>query len=356
MTSSSNEIRLAITGMGLVTPVGHDVASACAALRADISRLRELDEFPENVYLRLDSDKIDAVGGRAAGITDGHLGLGRFARLAAPAFKQAWETARSRPEDARNTGLLLALPPKDRLDRDERLETFLPKRLRQRTGIDLNAFPPVHYIYDGNVSAIAALSGAAAALSSRKATRVLIGCVDSLIEPATLIWLSESKQLKTKDRKDGLLPGEAAAFLLVETVEEAVRRKAKILSVVSGISIGQDSEKGTRGAGLTEVIQKSLATLQDGAEVGLVICDLNGQRARATEWGYARTRAFQGKHIDPGLWHPADCIGDTGAASGGLSIIQATVALQKEYAKTDNVLVWSSGEGGRRAAALVSKG
>ena len=53
------------------------------------------------------------------------------------------------------------------------------------------------------------------------------------------------------------------------------------------------------------------------------------------------------------MWHPADCIGETGAASLPGMLAVALVAARKGYAAGDPVLVHSGNDDGRRAAIVV---
>jgi 3-oxoacyl-[acyl-carrier-protein] synthase-1 len=86
----------------------------------------------------------------------------------------------------------------------------------------------------------------------------------------------------------------------------------------------------------------------------LTVCDLNGDRYRAVEWAMASMRAFSDLHGDEPLWHPADCVGDPGAAAGALSVVWATAALVKGYAPLPQVLVWGASDGALRGAALLA--
>jgi 3-oxoacyl-[acyl-carrier-protein] synthase-1 len=93
----------------------------------------------------------------------------------------------------------------------------------------------------------------------------------------------------------------------------------------------------------------------------LFICDLNGDRYRALEWGlvYGRALGDLRWRYDLAtcgqLWHPADCVGDTGAASGILNCIWGVEALRKGYALVDHILVWGASESRLRAAAILAK-
>ncbi|HYO51812.1 hypothetical protein [Archangium sp.] len=113
----------------------------------------------------------------------------------------------------------------------------------------------------------------------------------------------------------------------------------------SGVSIG---------SGLTLAVRQVLAGLGPEQKADWVICDLNGESYRATEWVYAYLRTGK-RHRDPlALWHPSDCYGDVGAASGAIQIGIALSAFRRRYARGPHPLVWASSDDGLRGAALLS--
>jgi 3-oxoacyl-[acyl-carrier-protein] synthase-1 len=56
------------------------------------------------------------------------------------------------------------------------------------------------------------------------------------------------------------------------------------------------------------------------------------------------------------LWHPAECIGETGAVSGISMIALAEAACRKSYARGHAVLAHWSNDNGLRAAATLHYG
>ena len=52
-------------------------------------------------------------------------------------------------------------------------------------------------------------------------------------------------------------------------------------------------------------------------------------------------------------WNPADCIGDTGAASGAIMLAWAAWALRKGYTGVGNALVWGASDEGAREAVML---
>src|SRR5206468_531406 len=97
----------------------------------------------------------------------------------------------------------------------------------------------------------------------------------------------------------------------------------------------------------------SLANKEKRPDV--VLCDLNGESYRATEWSYATAKAFRDGQPVPPVVHPADCIGDVGAAIGGILVGLAAFSMKKRLAPWQAVLVWCSSDNGERAACAVVK-
>ena len=108
------------------------------------------------------------------------------------------------------------------------------------------------------------------------------------------------------------------------------------------------------GQGLTSALQKALTVstpLPKPAD--WTICDLNGESFRSKEWVYAYLRTGR-KHRDPlEIWHPADCYGDVGAASGTVLAGIAIAAWQRNYARGQQALVWTSSDDEYRSAVLL---
>jgi 3-oxoacyl-[acyl-carrier-protein] synthase-1 len=79
---------------------------------------------------------------------------------------------------------------------------------------------------------------------------------------------------------------------------------------------------------------------------------MNGEPYRADEFGFAAVRVKESFMAASDFVAPADCWGDVGAASMPLSVILATIAGWKSYAKGPHAFVWASSESGERGASL----
>src|SRR5206468_12400485 len=89
------------------------------------------------------------------------------------------------------------------------------------------------------------------------------------------------------------------------------------------------AEEPSPSMGLSQAIQNTLNQLIDrGAGTRLVVADLNGEVYRAREFGTTAARVLSAVG-QWSLWHPADCVGDTGAAAFTLSACLGVRALAK---------------------------
>ncbi len=350
--------RLAITGLGLVTSVGHDVVTACGALRCGMTR-------PWPVEYEVPADEGNAntllTAHPLRGVTDGFQGIGRHLRLGGHAVEDLLYDAGLKAEGHRfwqGTGLYVGLTRtrNEEIDfYDEILEESLAEELAEQTGI---AIPEARrrIVFQGNAAVLGALHEASLALEQGLMERALIVGVDSLLESDTLQLLAAERRLKTNETPRGLMPGEGAGAFLVEPWGAAQRRKARILCTVEGVAVGREPASrasGARSAGiaLSEVIAKVVAP---GAGIGAIYGDLNGEDARADEWGHTLVR-LSGSHrlASASQRWPAASLGDTGAASGAISVVAGAHALSRGYSG-GHVLIWSSADTGEVAAAHLA--
>jgi 3-oxoacyl-[acyl-carrier-protein] synthase-1 len=346
-----------VTGIGMTTPVGLTAAQSCAAVRAGISALTELeyfvvekDGFPEG-FLTACS---------VTGLTDGHLGLGRWTRLATSALADLSAAARLSAADLATSALFLALPSPTRRGVDRRIADVLPGRiarwmdapgLEQRTRVYL----------DGHAAGASATRDGLAELRAGTIARAIVCGVDSLIEPETLRFLVEKRRLRTPEQADGLLAGEGAACFLIEQSEAARSRGVRPLARVEAAGTAVEpvtiwADEPSAATGLSDAVNACLAQLPDrGAATRLVIADLNGESYRAKEFGNVAARVLSAIPVSWALWHPTDCVGDTGAAAFVISACVGVQALAKGYARSDTVLLLGSSDDGLRGAVALRR-
>lgn len=340
---------IGVTGVGLVTPVGHDSVSAPAAIRAGISRFKKVKDF-------VGGKGAGAVAGVAYGLTDDRSGSDRLLAMAVPAVQEALSTAEAycRELDAASMRVVLSLSPPDR----PRYEEFEGDDLATLLELAELHVPmqAVEIVRDGHAGGMVALARAAELLRLPGVTSCLIVAVDSLAEYPAMKWLDEAGRLKTDTRGEGFIPGESAAALVIERASDANARGAEILAELAGAACTREeagifSRKPLFADGLAKVIKETLSSV--GGRVDGIVCDLNGEYYRMKEWALASTKLFGDAPGVPELWHPAENIGDIGAASALVHTAMAVAGGRKGYFPGPSVLVWASSDAGMRGSVVV---
>ena len=74
------------------------------------------------------------------------------------------------------------------------------------------------------------------------------------------------------------------------------------------------------------------------------------------EAALAVTRLIRDPMSEAELWHPADCVGEIGAAAGPLAVTLAATACAKGYAAATRILCHLSNDSAERSAAFFSYG
>ncbi len=339
--------QVAITGIGLVCPVGLTGQAAVAALRAGICRFSELEGF----IIQVDEGEYAPVTGAVVPkITCRCLGVKRLTSMLQHALAEAESDAQ--PRAGARVEVFLGTAGERPAGRITTFNGPLQQAVIETLGSRVQ-LQRIWTFQDGRAAALRAMRMALGRLSAGHLDIAVAGGVDSWVLPRSLHWLKETGRLREYPRKTGILPGEAAGFLVLERMEDARSRQAKIYARLRSAA-GRHEEKSYAEPLIAHALSESLREVWKGVTIPhvLVISDLNGERYRALEWGNAMVRAFR-NYQTLQHWHPAEYIGDTGAASGAVSAAWAAVALQKKYARTPAVVVWGASDEGAREALLI---
>ena len=350
---------LAITSIGMMTSVGRDAVTACASIRAGLTRPDEVEYFEA---VDAEEQTVEpALGHPIRGYTDGFFLMARWLRMAEGCLQDMHTTGRlPEADDAafwQHTGLMAVLPPgqTERFgtqDDEPQLlrEAFLP-RLRAVAEFPFRESEAVTVAHAGTAFAV---RQAAQYIAEGRLQRMVILAVDSYLDPLTLAWLSEQNRMKSATNPAGLSPGEAAACVLVESENSCRQRGAQPLARITGMATGREEhhwghEEINAGVGLAQAWAEAFQ--QGGAATpfaGEVITDLNGETWRAYELGCAQMRLQEvlGPAPDVNYLCPAVSLGDTGAASGAVGLCLAVHAFQRGYARGTHAFVLSSSDAG----------
>jgi 3-oxoacyl-[acyl-carrier-protein] synthase I len=344
-----------IVGAGMVAPVGVTAQTAAAALRAGLSRVRETSlrdsqfeplvaGFLEDEYLPPLSAELRDV---MKGMTARHL---RLVRLAAAALQEAAAGSDS------PLPLILALPESHPWG-DPVGAAFL-KHLAAQSHVKLDVAAS-KVLRQGRAGGLLAVQHAMELLTARKAQQVLVGGVDTYLDPMLLANLDVQGRLNTRERlTDGFIPGEGAAFLLLSRGREAAPQARLPLAQIVAVGTGQEpghlySVEPYQGEGLAQAFHQLFEHLPVRfPKVRTAYAGLNGENFWAKEWGVAYLRHTQ--RFEPGLRleHPAEYTGDMGAALGPAMLVSAAVGLQRGY-RQGPCLVWCSSDREQRAAVVL---
>ena len=339
---------LAITGVGMVTPVGLSALVCLHSVRSGVTRLT-VQPYPDRI-------KEWVVGGSVLTWTP-YVRERRLRALAELAFAEAWEQACAGGDPARlgTTAVLLGAPEAVRPG-----YRFPPAGADLRgwlAGLGLPSPGPVEVFQAGHCSAQVALARAGRLLDAGEVRACVLGVADTQLQIRVTRWHEDFYRLKCAYMTDGLMPGEASCFLVVEKELSARERGAPVLARI--LSVASDRETATvltdqpnTAKGLTDAVRAALLDAGVAAkDLDAVWCDLNGESYRAREWAFTEVRIGLQTYTE--LMHPADCHGDLGAASDANLLGLAALAQATGWANGRPLLVFAGSEGGTRAATVV---
>lgn len=334
---------IAILHSGVVCSVGLSTSTTCAAIRAAVSN------FSDTKYADLDGEPIL---GASITFEKRWRGRQRLLHMLSQAVGECLEAAGSRQTDA--LPLLLCVAERQRPGRAAGLDDMLGEleaALRLR-------FDPARsaVIAEGRASVALALAQARTLLQAGRAQAVLIAAVDSLLVGRGLPVYERQQRLLTSLNSNGFIPGEAASAVLIGLPATAADEGAL---VCTGIGLAQEpapieSGEPMRGDGLTRAVKVALA--EAGCELGDLdyrLTDINGEQYYFKEASLALCRVLRQRKERHYLTHPADCVGEVGAAIGPLMLALALESGRKAYGHGPNLLMHCGSDAGLRSALVL---
>lgn len=371
-----------IAAHSMVTSLGGDAATSCAAARAGLIRTQVIEGL--RYVSSTDGDPAPVIVHAAPVITRGFEGTARLGRLLTAALTDLIPTLPDALTSGSPVGFYLALPSPNRtLTGTELIANAEARAAHAERAADLEGqavdlsfaqrlladaaaqagfagTPDLRHVsLDGHAGAAQCISVAVDDLARNRVALAIVAGVDSLLDDATLEWLNGTGRLKLADMPVGLRPGEACAILALAHPRQA----AAVTGTFELVQVGVAAEARSLLSGATSV-GVALAGLLDGvaepagwcdAPSAWLVCDHNGETYRANEWGHALVR-LRGLHPaldDWQLWMPAESFGDTGAASALVGVCVALAAFDRGYAPGASAVVVSASESQARSALVV---
>jgi 3-oxoacyl-[acyl-carrier-protein] synthase-1 len=332
MTPRTRERGAEILGVGLTCAVGLRARHAAAAVRAGLARFQESDTFDRRgqpfILARVPRHRLPDLP-EGSGLNPHESTL---VRLAAAAASEALQPI---AHPSPRVPLTLALPEphadvpplvRDALCLHQLLKMLAPGPTAART------------ISRGRAGGLLALADALAAIE-RGEPYALAVAADTHDDPTLLAALDREDRVRADGVYDGFTPGEAGAAVRLDAVATADEPGHRY------------SSEPHRGDGLAAAIRGLFSVLPAAHKARTIYASLNSESLFAKEWGVATIRNRD--HLDEHarLEHPADCLGDTGAASGLLLTVLA--ALDQQHTAGSPTLVWAASDRELRAATLL---
>lgn len=335
---------LAIIGVGMVTGVGLNAPASCAAIRSGINNFQET---------RFMDQSGEWIMGCSVPLEQPWRSTTKLIKMAAKSILECLAQVPS-PIKTEEIPLLLCLAEADRPGRVIEDDNAFFFELQQELNLQFHTKSRV--IAHGRVSVGVALQHARALIHGNVTKQVLIAATDSLLTAKTLAEFQERDYLLTSSNSDGFIPSEAGAALMISPVYQ----KPDPQLIFYGLGFGNekasiDSEEPLRADGLTQAIKAALKEAKcEMHDIDFRITDLSGKQYYFKEASLALSKTLRKKKEELLMWHPADCIGETGSAIGLIALIICQIASIKHYALGNNILCHFSADNSNRTAIVLT--
>ncbi|MBU3059272.1 hypothetical protein [Pseudomonas indica] len=352
--------QLSVLGHAMLTALGADGPSTCAALRAGLSGVKEgkLWDFTIGEYLPVARPRLH----------QWWEGPTMLPALADPVIRQCQRLAQGlglphATGHAPELPVLLILPPKDRPYRLDNLEQLMLDELAKRFDQPLPQGSGA--MAGGRTGILPALRIAQQMIADQLAPACIIVGVESFLRQALVEHYIGEGRLLCGTNSNGFIPGEAACAVLVGRCGATARPELVIAGCGSGQEAsgdGGNANHPVRGEGLTQAIRQALG------EAGIVfhdlnfsISDLNGEHFKFKEATFAAGRLDRllpdGRSRRPRgfmeTWHPVEGIGEIGAATFPCLLGWAFEAGLRGYAPSQHALLHAGEDNGERVALIT---
>lgn len=332
---------LVITASGMVTAVGLDGASSCAALRARV------DGFAETRFIGVNGEWLI---GAAVPLPRAWIGEKRLAHLATGAVADVLKG-----RELRDTALILCLPEPGRPGRPIADDVAFMRRITDLLEIPSGVRSQI--VAHGRPSGVAALERARKLLREANVEQVLIVGVDSYLTGRAIGYYLEERRLLTPDNPEGFIPGEAAAAILCRADGPGLQVAGLGLAREPAPIFNRADEDGFdlpfRADGMTSAYQAAFSEAEcSHTDVRIKIGDLVGETYwfKQTTLAMMRTQRERSK-VQP-IWPVAAALGNIGAAVVPVMMGWALAGIQKGYASPGPILVESSADNGACGAVI----
>jgi 3-oxoacyl-[acyl-carrier-protein] synthase-1 len=324
----------------MVTGVGFSAPATCAAIRVGITGFVETKFMFAGEWLYGCPVPFEVLW----------RGREKLLQMVAPAIKECLEGIQN--FSAGEVPLILCVAETDRPGRFDELDQSFLDEVQKRIGMRFHESSEI--VAEGRIGGTQAVARASKLIGEGRPYCIVAG-VDTFLIADTLAHFNEKRRLLTDDNSDGFIPGEAAGAVLLGPTKQTSEQQMVCLGFGRGFEKANVySEEPLRADGLSEAIQAALADSgKIFKELDYRITDISGEEYAFREASLALSRSMRILKPEFDIWHPADCIGEVGAAIAPCVLGVALAAARKDYAPGRGVLCHFSGDPGDRAALIV---
>jgi 3-oxoacyl-[acyl-carrier-protein] synthase II len=338
--SSSDRVSVVVTGLGATTPLGGDVASTWSAMLAGTSGVRRLtepwvDSLPVKIAAPAVADPVAIIGKPQARKMD------RCEQFALVAAREAWADAGSPAVDPYRLGVSVTsgiggigstLTAYDALNSKgwNRISPFtvpmlMPNGAAGWLSIEFGARAGAHALVSACASGAEAIGYGIDMIRNGRADVVIAGGAEAAIIALNIGSFAVMRAMSTRNDeperasrpfdkgRDGFVLGEGAGVVILESLEHALARSARIYGVAAGAGYSSDahhiSHGSPDGAGIRFAITSAL---RDSGVSAAQVAHVNAHATSTPEGDLPEARAI------------ADALGT--AADGG-PVVSATKSM-----------------------------
>jgi 3-oxoacyl-[acyl-carrier-protein] synthase-1 len=345
-----------VIGVGMMTSVGLSALETASSVRASIMRFTETAWYDRRFEPFIIAEIIeDGLPDLAPALAEETGITNRESRMLRLGTMPLLECLKPIVSSSASPGLVLSLPETETTLPLNR-QAFLQRFAQQTEGafdLDISDCDP-----KGRAGGLVAIGRASQRIREGTADFMLAGGIDTYRALYLLGTLDLENRVKSSANLDGFIPGEGAGFLLLASRNAAEMAGLAPMALLSPVSEGVEeghlySEEPYRGEGLAFTFEKFFQENDIVQPIQEVYSSMNGENYWAKEWGVAVLRNAPDFSPEHGMHHPADCLGDTGAACGPLMVGLATLGMVHGYCRSP-CLIYCSSDYGERAVLTVN--
>ncbi len=364
---------IAITGMGLNCVTGSEPIALFGAVGTSqgFSQPDPVLEAPS-----LEGEGVESIMTCAMADYDEEDPNDRMLSCMIPAMMDAFDTAKLIEAPRKNILFYLVVPSQE----TARGECLLMDEWHSFLHEELDELGDVEIRIKGCTQSVTEhLMFVADGLQQRHWDTVIFGAVDSLVDELTCMELGKQQRIQTAETADGVIPGEAAGFIVLEQLE-AVRSVDDIpISWLKGLCVEEEPNHGNpdlqRLSGLSQAMNSVLAACGITKErLSSLVLALGTEQTDMIEWHQTENvlwpyqaseqemTALRLGEVDmvdpapPNIPEKLDLnltLGDIGIASVPVAIILSAARFEFNHPVCKRALVLESGETPFRGAIYV---